>query len=284
MHISSIYLKHQVHEMFPLCRLIQPIWRSRFVHFFKLIHKQPFTPLTYRKGSEWQEFTVVHHHRCVSVYVNYWTDCIYCFMKHSLASSDISLILHLHSVLFKLGESVHLTSSVPGNQSAFFHPLIAVTMTTDLITRNSVPDDESVNRRRGVTTAGTAVEMRKGDSGKKKTKPPPTHLHLKGRSLDFPLWHTNDQQGCMILTESFENSVQFSILPSLSLSLFFFVFNNLQSSSVVTLPRNKNRAPKTAHEPDWRLCDDFNCDLRWKYKVTLALRDRDTDLLVCRPR
>lgn len=96
--------------------------------------------------------------------------------------------------------------------------------------------------------AGTVVEMRKGDSGKKTNKKtPPTHLHLKGRSLDFPLWHTNDQQGCMILTESFENSVQFSILPSLS-CLFFF--NNLQSSSVVTLPRNKNRAPKTAHEPD----------------------------------
>lgn len=283
MHISSIYLKHQVHEMFPLCRLIQPIWRSRFVHFFKLIHKQPFTPLTYRKGSEWQEFTVVHHHRCVSVYVNYWTDCIYCFMKHSLASSDISLILHLHSVLFKLGESVHLTSSVPGNQSAFFHPLIAVTMTTPNNPQQRAGWWVSQQTQRS-DDGGHGGGNEKRGQWKKKNKTPPTHLHLKGRSLDFPLWHTNDQQGCMILTESFENSVQFSILPSLSLSLFFFVFNNLQSSSVVTLPRNKNRAPKTAHEPDWRLCDDFNCDLRWKYKVTLALRDRDTDLLVCRPR
>lgn len=221
MHISSIYLKHQVHEMFPLC-LIQPIRRSRFVHFFKLIHKQPFTPLTYRKESEWQEFTVVHHHRCVSVYVNYWTDCIYCFMKHSLASSDISLLLHLHSVLFKLGESVHLTSSVPGNQSAFFHPLIAVTMTTPNNPQQRAGWWVSQQTQRSDDGGHGGGNEKRGQWKKNKQKTPPTHLHLKGRSLDFPLWHTNDQQGCMILTESFENSVQFSILPSLSLSLFFF--------------------------------------------------------------
>lgn len=34
------------------------------------------------------------------------------------------------SVLFKLGESVHLTSSLPGNQSTFYHLLTSVTMTT----------------------------------------------------------------------------------------------------------------------------------------------------------
>ena len=34
------------------------------------------------------------------------------------------------SVLFRPGESVHLTSSVPGNRSTFFHPLGAITMTT----------------------------------------------------------------------------------------------------------------------------------------------------------
>lgn len=223
MHISSIYLKHQVHEMFPLCRLIQPIWRSRFVHFFKLIHKQPFTPLTYRKGSEWQEFTVVHHHRCVSVYVNYWTDCIYCFMKHSLASSDISLILHLHSVLFKLGESVHLTSSVPGNQSAFFHPLIAVTMTTPNNPQQRAGWWVSQQTQRS-DDGGHGGGNEKRGQWKKKNQTPPNSPAPEREESGFPSVAHKWSTGMYDFNRIFWKQCSVFHPPvSLSLSLFLFL-------------------------------------------------------------
>lgn len=36
---------------------------------------------------------------------------------------------------------------------------------------------------------------------------------VKKKSLDSPLWHKNDQQGFMILTQSLKNSVPFSTPP-----------------------------------------------------------------------
>lgn len=56
----------------------------------------------------------------------------------------------------------------------------------------------------------------------------------------------------------FEDSIQ-SFMPPLF---------SVQSSSVVTLQRNKNQAPKPAHvDPNWRLRDDLNCDLRRKHET-----------------
>lgn len=89
-----------------------------------------------------------------------------------------------------------------------------------------------------------------GDRGKKNTS-----LHLKVRSLDrtpLSLRHTNDQQGCMILTQSLRT------VFVLSCPLF-----SVQSSSVMTLQRNKKPSTKTCScGPEPKLRDDLNCDLR----------------------
>lgn len=67
--------------------------------------------------------------------------------------------------------------------------------------------------------------MRNGDSGgkRKKKKKKKKKTHLKVRRLDSPRSHTNDQQGCMILTQSLKTVFSFFYAP---------------------FQRNKNQAPK----------------------------------------
>ena len=130
------------------------------------------------------------------------------------------------SVLFKPGESVHLTSSVPGNRSTFFHPRTAVTMTTlNNRQRRAGWRVGQQNERSGDNGGDEKWEQRERererDGGKKQNS-----LHLReSERTGLPLCRTH-----MINKDDFntifENSIQFFLMPPLFL----------------TLRRNKNQA------------------------------------------
>ena len=92
------------------------------------------------------------------------------------------------SVLFRPGESVHLTSSVPGNRSTFFHPLGAITMTT-LNNRQRrgwmMSQSTKKNKKREEwRRRGQAVNDEKnGDSGGKRLDSPRSHTKWSTRMI-----------------------------------------------------------------------------------------------------
>lgn len=115
------------------------------------------------------------------------------------------------SVLFKLGESVHLTCSVPGNRSTFFHPLTGVTMTTlnNRQRRGRMMSQSTNERSDDGGPGGEWWEMgREEEKGKKETHStwkwgdwiPPSVAHKwSTRMYDF--------------NAIFENSIQFFLCP-----------------------------------------------------------------------
>lgn len=126
------------------------------------------------------------------------------------------------SVPFKPGESVHLTSSEPGNWSTFFHPLTVVTMTLLLITGNGAAGWWVSQHARGVRPTGQAVnderqgrrwKKRKERGGEEKKKDRRNSLHLRARRLDSTSvarkWSTRMDDFNTI----FSNSIQFFLCP-----------------------------------------------------------------------
>lgn len=100
--------------------------------------------------------------------------------------------------------------------------------------------------------------MRNGDRGGGGDKKERRRLHCTWEwgNWILPRRHTNDQQGCMILTQNLWKQYSVFFMPHLS-------------------EEQKLQHPTTAcvwYGPEWRLI--LHCDLRWKYEDTLiSLRE-----------
>lgn len=107
------------------------------------------------------------------------------------------------SVLFRPGESVHLTSSVPGNRSTFFHPLTAVTMTTlNNRQRHGWKMSQSTNERSD--DGGPGSEWWEMGTEERKKETHCTWIPLaRSQMINKDLW----------LNTIFENSIQFFYAP-----------------------------------------------------------------------